>query len=663
MSDYPYWGYAGRYLRVDLSSNRVRELAVPLEWIRDYLGGNGFGTRILWEEVPPSADPLGPANKLIIAPGALTGGPLPNASRTEFIAKSPLTGIYGDANAGGYLGAELKFAGYDLLVFEEQSEEPVYLYIEDDKAELRSAARLWGRSTLDTESALQQECGSQELKVACIGPAGENGVRFASINLTHRRTAARSGLGAVMGSKRLKAIAVRGTRGFSVADPAKLRELSLKLHHAIRENEFFPGVSRFGTPGLVALMNPMGRFPAYNFQKGSFEKFQSISGETLRAEHLVRDISCYGCPVACDKLYRIVKGKRAGSIVSSVEYENLNALGACIGNSDLDCALHANLLCDDLGMDAISAGRVIAFAFELYEKGIIPQEIVGDLDLRWGSRMSVLTLLQRIALREGSLGKILGEGSARAANLLGDGAARYAMHVKGQEIPAQDGRAQQSMGLAHVTSSRGADHLKAFPVIDETGYRSEAVRRYGEQYLPELIDPLATRHKAMLVKDGEDFGAVVDSCGNCKSGGTFVMAEIYWEEQARAIQASTGMKIDSSELKRIGERIYNLQRCYNALHGISSHDDVLPWRFTQVPSPSGNARGSVCGLDVMLPEYYGLRGWDPETGLPLRATLERLGLGEAYDRVKRAIECGSAGQIRKRLGWAAPWTGAARGEA
>jgi aldehyde:ferredoxin oxidoreductase len=294
---------------------------------------------------------------------------------------------------------------------------------------------------------------------------------------------------------------------------------------------------------------------------------------------------------------------------------------------------------------------------ELAEKGILSTEDCDGLDLGWGNYHTMLQLLERIAYRKGYLGDLLAEGAARAAKRLGKGAERYAMHVKGQDIPAQDGRAQQSMGLAHATSSRGADHLKAFPVTDETGYPGGAEARYGPEYLPELIDPLETKHKAFLVKDGEDYGAIVDSSGNCKSGGTFVMLEIYWQEQCDALNAITGLSLSVDELKRIGERIYNLQRCYNALHGINKSDDVLPWRMTKVPSPSGNAKGSVCHLSEMLEEYYTLRDWDTGTGLPNKRKLQYLGLDDAFDQLKDAIETGEAQELRARLGWASPYTG------
>jgi len=654
MSGFPWAGYAGRYLRVNLTTGEIQKLPLPVRWAEEFLGGNGIGTKILWDEVPAGANPLGPENKLILSAGPLCGGPMPNAGRLEVIGKSPLTGLYGDSNAGGHFASEMKFAGYDLIVLEERAPEPVYLLIKDETVELRPASHIWGCGVFESERTLQAENHDLQIKTAVIGPAGENLVRFASIQVTFRRSAARTGLGAVMGAKNLKAIAVRGTGGIPLADPERLQQLAYRLHMRIRKNEFFNGCHQFGTPGLVALMHPMGRFPTRNFQYGSFEGFEDLSGESLREQHLVRDISCYSCPVGCDKIYAVTGGEFRGTMSSSVEYETLNALGACVCNRNLPSVLKGNELCDDLGLDTISAGRAVAFAMELNERGILASEQRDGLDLSWGNYRTLLDLLQRISRREGFLGDLLAEGASRAARLLGRGSDHFAMHVKGLDIPGQDGRAQQSMGLAHVTSSRGADHLKAFPVIDETGYPSEASRRYGAQFLPELVDPLATKHKAMLVKDGEDFGAVVDSSGNCKSGGTFVMAEVYWEEQAQSLSATTGIPIDGEKLKLIGERIYNLQRCYNALHGITRADDVLPWRFTKSPSPSGNARGSVCRLHEMLPEYYALRGWDPETGLPQKETLARLGLDGAAERLAEAFESGLAQALRAQLGWVAP---------
>jgi aldehyde:ferredoxin oxidoreductase len=654
---FPYQGYAGKYLRVDLSSGEIRILSLPVEWVENYLGGNGIGTKILWDEVPPAVDPLESDNKLIVSAGPLCGSPVPNSGRVEFIAKSPLTNIYGDSNAGGHFGPELKHAGYDLIIFEGRSPKPVYLYLKDEQVEIRSAEHLWGLGTFETETQLRDETNQPDLKTAIIGPAGENLVRYAGIQVTSRRSAARSGLGAVMGSKNLKAIAVHGTKSIQVANPEQTLDITLKHHLAIRENEFFSGASKFGTPGIVALMDYMGRFPTQNHRYGSFEGFDKISADSLHEQHFIRDISCYSCPVGCDKVYAVKEGEFTGSLSTSVEYETLNSLGARVCNANLPSILKANEICDDLGLDTISAGSAIAFAMELAEKKILSTEDCDGLELVWGNYHTMLQLLERIAYRKGYLGDLLAEGAARAAKKLGRGAERYAMHVKGQDIPSQDGRAQQSMGLAHATSSRGADHLKAFPVADETGYPGGAGERYGQEYLPELVDPLETKYKAFLVKDGEDYGAIVDSSGNCKSGGTFVMLEIYWQEQCDALNAITGLSLSVEELKRIGERIYNLQRCYNALHGIDKSDDILPWRMTKVPSPSGNAKGSVCHLSEMLEEYYNLRDWNTETGLPNEQKLKGLGLDEVFGQLKDSIEKGEPQELRSRLGWARPYNG------
>jgi aldehyde:ferredoxin oxidoreductase len=631
---FPYRGYAGKCLYVDLTSGKIETREYDKALAENYLGGNGFGTRLLWENVGPEVDALAPENLLIFSTGPLCGTIVPNPGRMEVIGKSPLTGIYGDANTGGFLGPEFKFAGWDAVVITGQSPRPVYLAIADNQVELRDASHLWGLTTSQTENAIRQAWGDPRVKTATIGPAGENLVRFAGIQITPQRSAARCGLGAVMGSKRLKAIAVRGHGPIRVADPHRLHKVAIALHKRLRANPIFPAVHAHGTPGIVSLMDALGRFPTQNFRMGSFSYVDRINADTLRARAFVRDLACFGCPVACDKLYCVPDGPYAETALRSVEYETVNALGACIWNANLDALLAANRLCDELGLDTISAGRVISFAMELWDEEILNLDDTGGLALYWGDMDTVLPLLRMIAYREG-FGNLLAEGVRRAAQTIGRGAERYAMHVKGMEIAAQDGRAQKSMGLAHVTSTRGADHLKAFPVIDETGYPDEGRRRYGEQYLPDIVQPLATKHKAFLVKDGEDFGAVVDSVGMCKSGGTFVLAEIYWPDIAAALEAATGMEMPVEQLQRIGERIYNLQRCYNALHGITRADDKLPRRFSEEASPSGNAKGQTIDIEPMLEEYYQLRGWDAETGWPTAKKLRELGLEDAIERLQR----------------------------
>jgi len=629
---FPYKGFAGKWLDVDLTRGVLQARELSSAWAERLLGGNGLGTQMLWDEVAPGVDPLGPENLLILAAGPLVGTLMPNSCRMEAVAKSPLTGIYGDSNAGGFFGPELKFAGWDAVVVRGQAPRPVYLAIAGDRTELRDASELWGQTTSSTEAAIRKELGDTAVKVACIGPAGERLVRFANIQVTSQRSLGRCGLGAVMGSKNLKAVAVRGQGPVRVADPARTHDLAVSFHQRLRGNPIYKAVSAHGTPGIVSLMDPLGRFPTRNFQMGSFPDVDQINAEALEARAFVRHLACFGCPIGCDKLHILPDGRFAGTALRSVEYETLNSMGASVWNADLDAILKANRLCDDLGMDTISAGRTISFAMELWQEEILNLDETGGLRLEWGDADVMLQLLEQMARREG-LGDLLAEGVRRAAEVIGRGADEYAMHVKGMEIAAQDGRAQRSMGLAHATSNRGADHLKAFPVIDETGYPDEARRRYGEAYLPEMAQPLATRHKPFLVKDGEDFGAVVDSAGVCKSGGTFVLAELYWPDLAEALEAVTGMEMPVERLKQTGERIYNLQRCYNALHGISRADDRLPRRFSHEPSPSGNAAGQVIDLEPMLDEYYQLRGWDPRTGWPSPAKLHELGLDQAARRL------------------------------
>ncbi|NLE44435.1 MAG: aldehyde ferredoxin oxidoreductase family protein [Chloroflexi bacterium] len=629
---FPYRAYAGRWLRIDLSTRRIEVHDTDRAIAEGYLGGNGWGARMLWENVARDVDPLDPGNLLMISTGPMCGTLLPNSGRVEVIAKSPLTGIYGDANAGGFFGPELKFAGWDAVMVVGRSDRPVILAIDGDTVALQDATGLWGRTTSETESEIRQAWRDPRVKVASIGPAGENLVRFASIQMTPQRSAGRCGLGAVMGSKHLKAVAVRGYGSVSIADPERFHSVAVEMHHKIRTDPVFAAVSRFGTPGIVTLMDPLGRFPTKNYQMGSFDDVERIGAEALHDRAFVRHLACFGCPVGCDKLYCLRGGAFDGTCLRSVEYETLNSMGANVLNADLDAILAANRFCDDMGLDTISAGRAISFAMELWQEELINLEDTGGLAFNWGDMTTVRSTLEAIVRREG-FGAVLAEGVRRAAEIIGRGSEQYAMHVKGMEIAAQDGRAQKSMGLAHATSNRGADHLKAFPVIDETGFPDEGRRRYGEEYLPEIVDPLETKYKPFLVKDGEDFGAVIDSVGVCKSGGSFVLAEVYWDDIAAALESGTGMSMPTERLKQIGERIYNLQRCYNVWHGISRADDRLPKRFTEEPSPSGNARGQVVELERMLDEYYHLREWDAETGWPTARKLQELGLSDAVKRL------------------------------
>jgi aldehyde:ferredoxin oxidoreductase len=627
---FKYFGYIGKYLRVDLTRGKIIEVPIE-EWrARLYLGGNGFGTKILWDEVPAGIDPFSPENRLIFSTGPLTGTNWPSSGRFEVISKSPLTGIYGDSNSGGHWGPELKFAGYDMIIFQGRSEKPVYLWVENDYTELRDATHLWGKTTWETEIIIRKDYGDEEIKVASIGPAGENKVRFASV-ITSGRAAARAGMGAVMGSKNLKCIAVRGTGDISIAND-EFYDYAYQIHQQILNDPFTPGISRYGTPGLVNPMSEIGRFPTKNFQLGDFPYAEEISGEAVEEKFLVRRIGCYGCPISCGRAVEVRDGPFKGTYSEGFEYETINALGARTWNRNLASIIKGDLLCDEYGLDTISTGATIAFAMECFEKGIITKEDADGLELKWGDYEVELQLIQKIAKREG-IGNILAEGTRRAAQIFGKGAEYFAIHVKGMETSAQDPRSQQSYSLAHVTSNRGADHLKAFPCIDETGYVDAAIKRYGEQYLPEIVDGLAIKYKPMLVKDGEDLCAIADSAVVCKFGIQYP-ACYYWPELAKGITLATGIPFRIEELKKIGERIYNLQRCFNVREGISRKDDTQPKRLL-TESGTKRAKGYVALQEPMLEEYYELRHWDKETGWPTQAKLEELNLKDVVNELKK----------------------------
>ncbi|MDW8055616.1 MAG: aldehyde ferredoxin oxidoreductase family protein [Elusimicrobiota bacterium] len=626
-----YFGYTNKYIRVNLTTGNIKVLPTPVEWQENYLGGSGFGTKILYDEVSAEIDPLSEKNKLIIATGPLSGTLWPSSGRIAVISKSPLTNIYGDANSGGFFAPELKFAGYDFIVVEGKSNHPVYLYIEQNSIKLLNAEHIWGKTTFETEEIIRKTHNDDEIKVLCIGPAGENLVRYACIMVSYGRTASRSGMGAVMGSKMLKAIAVRGYGKVEVAHPQKFFDTAVKAQKLILDNEFTEGESKYGTPALVELMNEVGRFPTRNYQQGHCDYVDQIGSQRLQKEFVVSHLACYCCPIGCDKYYFVKKGEFAGVDTVSLEYETISALGSRCDNRNLESIIKMDRICNELGLDTISTGGVIAFLMELNEKKLISARQFDNLDLSWGNYDTMIKLIEKIAYRQGC-GDMLAEGVYRLSKMLGPETEYYAMHVKGQEIPAQDGRAQQSMGLAHVTSSRGADHLKGFPTIDETGYPGEAIKRYGKDKLPEIVDGTQPKYKPMVVKDGEDFCAVLDSAVVCKFGTMFPPA-LYWEEITEGIKYATGMDIDVHKLKKIGERIYNLQRVYNIMCGISKKDDKLPERFIKEKSPSKRAKGHIVYLDKMLPEYYRIRNWDEKTGYPKREKLVELGLTDAVKKI------------------------------
>ncbi|MCK4478222.1 aldehyde ferredoxin oxidoreductase family protein [Candidatus Bathyarchaeota archaeon] len=623
----------GKILRIDLTKKKLYKENLCNELAEKFLGGPGFCTHILYDETGPETDPLGLENRLVFTVGPLSGTAWPQSGRYEVGAKSPLTGILGGANSGGKFGPQMKRVGYDAIILQGRASKPVYVYVEDGEAKIVDAKHLWGKDTDETMQVTKEEHG-KKTEVACIGQGGENLVRYAGIITDRFRLAARSGLGAVMGSKNLKALALNGNLPVEVANSERFLELVALADKRIKSDPFVPEVRKYGTTILVSVMNEIGRFPVRNFQTGVFPTADKISGEELVEKYKIRDKACAGCRIACKNVIEVKSGRFKGMILDHPEYETLSVFGGRVGNDDLDSIIDAHILCNLYGIDVISTGGVIAFIMELHEKKIIDEKDTGGIAFKWGDKDLILDLIRKIAHREG-IGNLLAEGTKRVAEQIGRGTEKYAMHVKGLDIPAQDGRAQKSMGLAHAVSTRGADHLRASAFLDEIGFEKAIERRFGKEYLPEMADRLDEKYKGIMVKVCEDFAAVVSSLGLCLTGGYAYPPIFFFRDLADAVSAATGMKATERTLRTTGERIVNLQRAYNIREGLSRKDDRLPSRFLEEPIPDGPCKGQTVNLEAMLDEYYKTRGWDVKTGLIPKEKLGELGLKNVSDELEQ----------------------------
>ncbi len=599
------FGWAGTILRVNLSEGTIQKEALNRNDAKLYLGGRGLATKIMIDEVDPQVDPLSPENKLIFMTGPLTGTMAASPGRYMVISKAPLTGTIGCANSGGHFGPELKFAGYDGIIFEGKAEKPVYLWINDDEVELRSAEHLWGKDVFETTDQVLEET-AEDARVACIGPAGEKGVLFATVMNDKNRAAGRTGMGAVMGSKNLKAIVVRGTKSVEVADPEKFKEVSTDARRKLKEHPVTgEGLPTYGTGVLVNILNEMGALPTRNWRDGGiFEKAEDISGEALTEKYLVRNKGCFGCSIGCGRLTKIPEGKFK-SFGEGPEYEAEWSYGAACGVGDLAAICKANFLCNELGLDPITMGATIACAMEMYEKGILTKEEVGR-ELNFGDADAIVELTRMTGLREG-FGDELALGSYRLAEKYGH--PELSMSVKKQEMPAYDARGVQGMGLSYATSNRGGCHVR--------GYMT-SVEVLG---IPEKLDPLVTDEKAGWLKIFQDLTAVVDSTGIC----LFTTFAIGLPEVANMLRAAVGWTTSDEEILQIGERIWNLERLFNLRAGFTKADDTLPPRLMEEPLPSGPDKGKVNELEVMLKEYYQVRGWNEE-GVPTEEKMAELSL-------------------------------------
>ena len=596
-------GYIGTILRVNLKEGTIRKEPLNDKNANEYVGARGLGTKYYCDECDPKCDPLGPGNNLVLMTGPLTGTMATSSGRYNAVAKAPLTGTIGAANSGGHFGPELKYAGYDGIIFEDISDKPVYLFIDDDKVELRDASHLWGKDVYETTDMLYEECG-ENFKVACVSAAAENGCLFAGIMNDKQRAAGRGGIGTVMGSKKLKAIAVKGTGSVKVARNEAFYNECAKARKMLADHPVTgAGLSAYGTMILVNIVNGVGGLPVNNLRDGSvYPQADDISGESLTAKHLLRNKGCFGCSIGCGRITEIADGpfKSRGE---GPEYEAGWSFGSDCGNNDLGAACKANFLCNQYGIDPITMGATIACAMELFEMGAIPEEEIG-FPLRFGDAEALVKATEMTCKGEG-FGKIMGLGSYRMAEKYGH--PELSMSVKKQEMPAYDGRAIQGIGLEYATSNRGGCHVRGYMISPEV---------LG---IPMSLDPLETKDKPATLKLFQDLTALCDSTGIC----LFTTFGIGLPEIAGMYREAVGSDESDEDILLKGERVWNLEKRFNIAAGVEK--DTLPPRLLRDALPEGPAQGKVNQLQVMLKEYYAARGWDEE-GIPTEAKLAELSI-------------------------------------
>jgi len=565
-------GYGGSILRVDLSTGKITKEPTPPQVARDFVGGRGFGAYFLYKEVPKNTDPLGPENKLIVSSGPFSGVLVPGGGKCDWTTKSPLTGGYASSSMGGLFTAEMKYAGLDSIILEGISPKPVYLFIDDRKIELRDASEYWGKGTFAVEKAMKEKFG-EEFQVAVIGPGGENGVLFAHINHDYGRQAGRGGVGTVMGAKKLKAIVIRGTQSVPVADPEGYRKAGMALYKACKEAEGLKEWTAYGTTIVVSWCDEVGALPTYNFQAGSFEEGKNLYGPVMRKEIVITDKGCFGCPSPCGKYSRL---KRYGTNVEGPEYETIGLMGSNLGIGDIQDVAQANLLADDLGIDTISAGNAIAWAMECYEKGIFTKKDTGGLDLRFGNVEAAFRMIEMIARREG-LGALLAEGVKKAAEEIGRGSERFAIHVKGMEQSAYATHNATAMLLAYMTCDVGAHHNRAWAIT------------YDLQVGRDRVVPEKVARVIWL----QHFRPMFDVLGGCRL--QWVELGIDRDLYVPALEAITGIHRTWEDLERVGERIWNLTRMYwiREIEGFGRDWDQPSPRFYEEPPKTGATAGQI----------------------------------------------------------------------
>jgi len=617
------FGWIGKNLRIDLSEKKVDENDLDMELARKFIGGRGLNVKLLYDSLEPGIDPLSPENPLIIGTGPLTGTLAPTSGRTNINAKSPLTGLLGDSNVGGHFGPTLKFAGYDNLIIHGQSDSPVYITICNENVEIRPGAHLWGLTTWETDRALKKELDDESVHVAAIGPAGENLIRYACIVCDKHRAAGRTGMGAVMGAKKLKAIAVSGDKDIAVSNPEEFMKVSKEAIHQISSSSGYDTFSKYGTMLTVDSATELGWLVSYNAKEAVFDKVEGIRPYIFRKRYRTRSKACFNCPIHCDQAYHFENGQDATD-GAGIEYGTISAVGSNLGIDSWQFILWMNNFSNQMGFDSMSCGGVIAWALECYEKGVLTEEEVG-MKLGWGDAESVKALTKMIVKRKG-FGDRLAEGVKRAAQRIERGSEEYALHIKGAEMPYEvRGRKGFALGLA--VANVGAVHTKGGPMLEYGGLTpSKGKGLFGVE---ETGDPRSYRGKAKLVVFTEHVFALASSLGLCKFASIANNIErLSVEDYASLLSAAVGWKVKSKEMWKIGERIINLERLFMLREGGKGSEDTLPKRFREEEVAHGSAKGERIDplkFEAMLKEYYQTRGWNEE-GVPTKEKLGELGL-------------------------------------
>lgn len=597
--------YGGHILRIDLTAGTSRREKSDPAYLLKTIGGRGLNSARLYDELDRCADPLSPENLLLIGVGPLTGTLLSTSAYMTISGRSPLTGILGDAAAGGFFGAELKQAGYDQIVITGRAVNPAYLFIADDRIEVRDAGHLWGRDIWETTAAIRDELGDNAVQVAAIGPAGENLVKYATVACNNARMCGRTGMGCLFGSKQLKAIAVRGTRRLTVADPPAYAKLCKELDKHIVEHPEYAKRQNLGSTLLMKALQGIGILPTRHYQQGVFENVDDVSGERLAREFKVKNKSCYNCNVHCSRYYLTGEVEAEGP-----EFETLCSYSSRLGCNDLPFALKMNALLNRMGVDSLSSGETIGWAMECIQRGLLNKDDFDGLDLTWGNTAAIEKLIHLIIRREG-IGDIFAEGTRALADHFGRGTDEFAFHVKGLDMICGDPRGIKAFGLTYAIASRGGDHLRAEPFFELTGRYDDAEERWG---IREIADRLSDTGKAVLVEHTERQALLTDCLTMCKNVG-LSMDILDFDFAARLLRAGTGLKFTADAVNEALRGIIESDRRLNIDFGIDASQDTLPKRFTEEPLTEGASRGQVVPVKKMVQEYYAVKGWDAN-GIP-----------------------------------------------